>query len=567
MKLSYTYDHYYLYDEILSMMDHFAAILPEFCRITTIGTSTEGRPIRLLEITDTSTGAYEDKPACYVEGNIHAGEVTGSMTVLYLMDTLLSNTEDPKIAALLKTTTFYLLPRVSPDGSEYYLTTPNSVRSLPEHYPYTEDRPGLSPQDLDGDGAIRCMRVPSPYGIWKQDLEDPRLMKLRLPDDLEGTFYNIYTEGLIQEYDGINIHNAPAKYGRDFNRSYPIGWQPEWQQHGAGRFPLETPETQANTAFLMAHPNICSCVDMHTSGGQVLYTPGYKSRKNTEPADIALYKLLGAMASEENGYPLINVYDEYMPQGAPATYGGFDDFCHFIIGIPAFTIECWDLERRAGVPESYPPKDEETEAERYSREQKVLKWLDENLPGQEIFKPWTPFNHPQLGEVEIGGIESKFIFQNPPIPFLEQELEKHVRFLLREAKTLPRIHFDEVTTEKLAEGLYKITAVIGNRGFMPTYVFKEGLKNPALKPLSITLTQDPTLDPEALIEGRAVTDIGHLQGFSGTTVMGWGQPSQSLEGEPNRKKVIWILKAAAGTSLTLTVSGGKAGKITTSVIL
>ena len=41
------------------------------------------------------------------------------------------------------------------------------------------------------------------------------------------------------------------------NRNYPIGWQDESQQAGAGAHPLSNPETQANAAFLLAHPNVC----------------------------------------------------------------------------------------------------------------------------------------------------------------------------------------------------------------------------------------------------------------------------------------------------------------------
>ena len=58
---------------------------------------------------------------------------------------------------------------------------------------------------------------------------------------------------------------APSEFGNDFNRNYPIGWQDESQQAGAGAHPLSNPETQANAAFLLAHPNVCCVVDMPVS--------------------------------------------------------------------------------------------------------------------------------------------------------------------------------------------------------------------------------------------------------------------------------------------------------------
>ena len=185
MKHTFQYDHYYRYQEIAGIVRGYAEKYPQYTRLDVLGTTPEGRDILLLEITDTATGDFSDKPAYYVEGNIHAGEVTGSMTVMYLMDTIFSNLEEEEISRLLKRYTFYLLPRVSPDGAEYYLTTPESVRSVSRFYPYEREMPGLQPRDMDGDGAVRCMRVKSPYGAWKVSSLDPRLMTRRRPDEID----------------------------------------------------------------------------------------------------------------------------------------------------------------------------------------------------------------------------------------------------------------------------------------------------------------------------------------------------------------------------------------------
>lgn len=558
--VTYVYDHLMPYGEIKERLTKYAQEHPELCRLGSAGTTPEGREILYIEITDLSTGAFEDKPAYYLEGNIHAGEITGCMSIMYFLDSIFTNLEDAEVKSLLKKYTIYALPRVSPDGSEHYLTTPDMVRSVNRNYLFDDDTTGLIPADLDGDGVIRKMRVKSPVGIWKVSEEDPRVMVKRKPDETEGTFYNVYSEGYIKDYDGLNIPGAPAKFGYDFNRNYPIGWKPEHQQRGAGEYPLNHPETRANTDFLLAHPNVCSLLDMHTMGGQILYTPGFKPAKEADPADIAIYKAVGNMAHEESGYPVINVFDEYMPVGAPACFGGFDDFGHFILGIPSFTIECWDLDPRAGVPVSFPPKPNVSDEEQFQHALKYVQWIDRENDGEGI-KDWTEFEHPQLGLVEIGGIDYKRVVQNPPPKFLPQELKKHSRFMLRQLKTLPQISFDPAKVEKLAEGVYKIEAVVRNTGYLSSYVFKEGLKLKNMKPLTVAI------DGCEIITGKARENIGHLEGFSGIRGFQGGLGATSMEVNPTAKRLTWVVKAQEGDEITFTVSGGRIGKATGKVTL
>ena len=57
-----------------------------------------------------------------------------------------------------------------------------------------------------------------------------------------------------------------------------------------------------------------------------------------------------------------------------------------------------------------------------------LKYDDEQMDSK-VFKAWTPFDHPQLGKVEIGGWK-KFGQNNPLPPYLEDEIERNVEFML-----------------------------------------------------------------------------------------------------------------------------------------
>ena len=143
MKQTYVYDHYYKYQEITDILNKYAAEHSDIARLSSIGTTEQGRNIWLMEITDLTTGDYSDKPALYIEGNIHAGEVTGCMTVMFLLDTIFTNCDTEEIKKILAQYTIYAVPRVSPDGSEYFLTTEDTVRSVPKMYPYDTEMPGL----------------------------------------------------------------------------------------------------------------------------------------------------------------------------------------------------------------------------------------------------------------------------------------------------------------------------------------------------------------------------------------------------------------------------------------
>lgn len=558
--VSKVYDHYYTYGELSECLKEYARMYPEYVSLESMGESLEGRTLWVMKVTDTKSGTFEDKPAFYAEGNIHAGEVCGSMVLMYFLDVIFTNLESEEIKTLLKKYTLYIVPRISVDGAEYYLTTPNNVRSVNRTYPFEEDElEGVIPEDVDGDGVIRKMRVKSPYGAWKVSSKDPRVMTRRLLDDVEGTFYNIYPEGYVRAYDGIHIRKAPAKYGNDFNRNYSVEWKEEGVQPGSGKYPMCHPETKANAEFLLSHANIGLVLDYHTSGGMFAYPPGYKASTKANPYDMAIYKTIGEIASVETGYPVMNVYDEFGNGEEDVTYGGFDDFAHFHVGVPAYTVELWDLARRAGCNEHFPPVKENASIEEENMV-KAYKWIDENV-GSEAITPWTPFTHPELGEVEIGGVDYKYVVQNPPKKYLVQELEKMSSFMLREIKALPYVSFHHMDVSPLGDDIYKISCSIMNTGFLATYALKESLQKPFVKELSVEI------DGVEVIDGKKEVKIGHLEGYGNIRC------ANNLFGPMNagddlcEKKVSWLVKGSKGDEVQLCVKGGRIGKKTTTFTL
>lgn len=551
MKTTFKYDHYYTYEEMTSNLNYFKETYRDLVQLESICTTPENKEV--WAVTITSGGNPMEKPAFHIDGNTHAGEVTGSMAAMHTLDYLCTNSQDAEIQSLLNQFTFYIIPRISPDGAEVYLTSYEKLRSVNRPYPYSNQQPGLYEYDLDEDGVLRMMRVKSKFGAWKISKENSLLMEKRLPDERDGEFYNVYAEGLIEEYDGVHIQMAPVKWGLDFNRNYPYGWFSEVRQMGAGSYPLSNPENKAVVDFVLAHPNIGAVATHHTSGGVILYPPGTKPEKKAFAADMKRFKEIGAMATAEMGYPTINIFDHFMIDQENYSSGAFDDWCFQNQGIPAYTLELWNLLERCGCKVDWDHRKEQTTEEKMHELSCVLKWCAEHTPNS--IKPWTKQLHPQLGEVEIGGVDFKFTNQNPPEQFLLQEVEKTTKFSLRYAKTLPSVEIEAVSVIKQAEGIYQVEALISNTGYLPTYLSEEAKALKVDKEIEVKLE-----GAKSFIVGKKVEKIGHLEGFSGINTDYTRNAISTGNYAPLVKKITWVIQADCNSSLQLTVISEKGGK-------
>ena len=185
MKTTFTYDHYFKYAEIESNLNYFQQQYPDLVTVETNCVTLEGRSQFVVTLTNKKTGDPLTKPGWYLDGNIHAGEVTSSIAAMHTIDYLLTNYADgEKAKYLLDNMTIYVIPRVTPDGAETYLTTPYTLRSANREY--LPEKGGVDPQDLDGDGVIRMMRIPTPFGAWKKDPVNEGSMVKRDPGDYCG---------------------------------------------------------------------------------------------------------------------------------------------------------------------------------------------------------------------------------------------------------------------------------------------------------------------------------------------------------------------------------------------
>ena len=175
------FNRYFNNEELDAVASGWARSFPQLVKVSELGKSHEGKAIPLLTLTNEETGAPADKPAVWIDANIHATEVAGTTVALHIAHTLLSGYgSDARCTRLLDTTAFYIVPRLNPDGAAWALAgEPRYIRSGTRPFPYGEPEAGLHEEDIDGDGRILQMRVPDPNGDWKVSSLESRLMQKR----------------------------------------------------------------------------------------------------------------------------------------------------------------------------------------------------------------------------------------------------------------------------------------------------------------------------------------------------------------------------------------------------
>ncbi len=543
---------YYTYDTLTRILHELVAAYPHLSQLETIGKSYEGRELWLVTLTNSATGPASEKPAYWIDGNTHAGEVTGSTVVLYtIWSYLTSYGSDEQVTKVLDRSAIYLLPRLSVDGAEKYLTTPYYLRSSTRLHPYEDERDGLYPADIDGDGQILDMRVKDPNGPWKRSEKDPRIMRRRDIDEEGGEYYQLLTEGLVRNYDGYTIPIAPPREGMDINRNYPYEWAPENVESGSGPYPFSEPETRAEAEFWRTHRNINGVLTYHTTSGVILRPYGTQSDEQMHTDDLDVYKLIGEMGTKYTGYPSVSVYHGFRYHPKEVMHGAMDDFGYDYHGWFGFTTELWDMPTEAGIG----PRDFIAWFRWHPEEDdlKLMKWNDEVMGG-EAFENWRPFDHPQFGPVEIGGWKGKLYEQNVPLKYLPDMCKKHSRFTLSHASLNPYLSLRTLDINRQGENVYRVVAVIENNGFLPTYTSQKALERQDVRPIEAELELPEGV---SLIAGERRQELGQLEGRSNKIWNWWSGASPT----DNRRKVEWVFKAPPGTRVGLTVRSQRAGVI------
>ena len=307
------------------------------------------------------------------------------------------------------------------------------------------------------------MRIADPTGDWKVSERDPRLMIKRGPDEEGGTYYRLFTEGLIENYDGHMIVPAPPLQGLDFNRNFPGAWRPEGEQRGAGDFPGSEPEIRAVIEFMAQHPNVFGALTYHTYSRAILRPFGTKADEQMDTDDLWVFEAIGERGTALTGYPCVSVYHHFRYHPKEVITGVFDDWLFDHKGIFAFTVELWDLATAAGV-------------EAKSKDKKFMDWFRKH-PVEDDYKIVDYVEPGARRWVWCRGTSStirssarwSWAAGTASTPgatrrhaLLEAEIAPQADFALAFAALAPRIAWREVKLTPVGEDAYHLLAVVEN---------------------------------------------------------------------------------------------------------
>jgi hypothetical protein len=185
---------------------------------------------------------------------------------------------------------------------------------------------------------------------------------------------------------------------------------------------------------------------------------------------------------------------------------------------------------------------------------KLMAWNEKELDG-EAFVDWHEFDHPQLGKVEIGGWKKKYVWRNPPVKFMEGEVDKIMFYPLRLAKLLPKLVIKETSTTKVGDDLYEVSMTLENIGALPTYVMKHAVDIGSTKPAMASIR---LAEGMKLLKGDKFEKF-HLEGYLNKDLTEVRQERFNAR-DKNKATFSWIVHAEEPGEVKLKVKSQKAGR-------
>lgn len=508
-----------------------AAAHPDLATTLRVGVSRGGRAITALRLATGEVG--QGRPALLVVANVDGAHVWSSGLALWQIERLLERAaSDARVAELLASTTLYVLPRAAPDAAEARFATPldevvatGAAGDLDRDGRIGED----GPSDVNGDGLVTWMRVPDPEGGWTADPTDARAsIRAEAARGVLGAF-RLVREGRDLDGDEEAAEDPPHAARVDLN------FAALWREHtpSAGLFPMDEPEARALADFVIERSDVAAVVTY----GRLDNLVQAPESVDVDAPSVKRVPRAGWLKPDAERLAELARRRKAAGRASSAGEGGFEGtfplWAYDHRGLWSVAVRPWDIPLDAQtktpeqpaegeVPAAEPDemdkdkgKRDKAEEPKPSDEAKRLIWCD--VEGESArFQAWTPFEHPELGALEIGGWRPHA--RSEPPPAVAGELaEAELAFLLELAASLPRVRVVESSARELGAGLVEVRCTLQNDALLP------------LRSASAARTQTPRgvrvrlLLPEgaAIVAGRAEERVDELAGAGGRAELRW----------------------------------------------
>ncbi len=143
-----------------------------------------------------------------------------------------------------------------------------------------------------------------------------------------------------------------------------------------------------------------------------------------------------------------------------------------------------------------------------------IKYSDEHLDGSGFIE-WTPFDHPQLGEVEIGGLMPG-IRHEPPESEWSRVVNEQTEFIATLLGLMPEFAVETIGVERIAEGIWRIRIRGTNAGDFPTRA-AIGVKARRIPPIVVSLR----LEVDNIVSGQRLARWDTIAGHGDSVEVEW----------------------------------------------
>jgi hypothetical protein len=567
-------------------MNRLATEHSDLVTILSVGASHQDRKVDALRI---SAGERKPgRPAILVVANIDGPWVYTSGIALDHAQRLVEGyATDAKTKSLLDSTTIYIIPRANPDAAEARFLKPRIEQRASGHG-VDNDRDGRNgedpPSDVNDDGLVTMLRVADPEGEWTTDPTDARVMiKADHKKGQRGT-WKLMNEGRDLDHDKKT--GEDGELDAEVNRNFPQGWR--MHEPESGQYATDEPEARALCDFILLHKDI-ALVLVYGRQDNLVEKP--KSVADSAPR-VKLLPPEGTLESDAELYVEIGKRYKRITQNATKgdndDHGSFQAWCEKQRGV--WTLDCalWSIpledpaakkdEKKSdasgkdgaqgaaapgapasttaatgsesapaqksasekGADASSPTKPEDKKDDEKptpSDDAKRLRWID--AKGETWrFVPWKPFQHPELGAVEIGGF-APFGTIEPPDADRVKIAQSQFEFLLTLGDLLPRVRVESATSKDLFNGLWEVKAAIVNDGFLPL-ASAAAVRDASVRPVRVTL--------------RVPSSAQFLAGSKQELV-------PELAGSGGRKEFRWLVKGAPPSQISIEIDSDHAGTL------